>query len=123
EVGRDALPCLAEIARAKQELRAEVDGALARGAHVNGRVPVEAELPLLVARERLDAARLVRLAVDAPDLPALILRVDVVGIGGVDEHPEAVAVVHVLPLTVRDAARVLRLTDPRAVVLQAAVHV
>src|SRR5690348_13941563 len=51
EVGRDALPRLAKVARAMEELRADVDRAVARRADVDGRVPVEAELPLLVVRQ------------------------------------------------------------------------
>ena len=111
------------VARAEEELRADVERAVLRGAHVDRRVPVEAQLPFLVAGQRLDVADLVRLAVDAADVAALRFGVEVRRVGGIDEHPEAVAAVHVLPLRLRDAAGELRLADPRAVVLQAAVHV
>src|SRR5205814_2342246 len=80
QVGRDALPGLAVVARAEEELRADVDGALLRRAEVDRRVPVVAELALLVMRERLEGGRLVRLAVDATDVAALRLGVDVIGV-------------------------------------------
>ena len=63
-----------------------------------------------------------RLSVDATDVAPLGFGVDVRGVGGIDEHPEAIAAVHVLPLALCDTARVLRLADPRAVVLQTAIH-
>src|SRR5205085_3301938 len=91
QVGRDALPGLPVVARAEEELRADVDGALLRGTQVNRRVPVVAELALLVLRERLEGGRLVGLSVDAPDVAALRLGVEVVGVRGVNERPEAVA--------------------------------
>jgi hypothetical protein len=121
QVGRDAFPRLAAVARAEEVLRAEVERALLRRAQVDGRVPVEAQLLLFVTGERLDVARLVGLAVNAPDVAALRLGVDVVGVFGVGEHPEAVAAVHVLPLRVADAAGVGRVADPGRVVLQPAV--
>ena len=71
QIGRDALPRFAVIARAEEKLRADVDGPLLRGAHVDRRVPVEPHLPLFVIGERLDGALLVRLAIDAADLSAL----------------------------------------------------
>ena len=62
-------------------------------------------------------------AVDAADLAALRLGVDVVRIGRILPHPEAVAAVHVLPARIGDAAGIGRVADPGAVVLQAAVDV
>ena len=44
QVGRDALPRLAAVARAEEELRADVERALLRRAEVDRRVPVEAQL-------------------------------------------------------------------------------
>src|SRR5438067_8199481 len=105
-----------------EELRADVDRAVSRGADVDGRVPIETELSFLIERQRLDVPGLMRLSVDATDVPALRLRIDVLGISGIDEHPKAVAAVHVLPLTFGDSARVLRRADPGAVVLQTAIH-
>jgi hypothetical protein len=48
-----------------------------------------------------------RVAINPPDLPALILGVNVIGISRVLEHPEAIAVVHVFPLVVGNPAGVL----------------
>ena len=62
-------------------------------------------------------------AIDAAEFPALRFRIDVVRVGGIFPRPEAVAAVHVLPTRVGDAARVGRIADPGAVVLQAAVDV
>jgi len=63
-----------------------------------------------------------RVAIHPPDLAALILGIDVIGIGRIRKHPEAVPVVHIFPLRVGDAARVLRLAHKRAVILQTAVN-
>ena len=123
EIWRDAIPGLAEISGAKEILGANVDRSILRRTDVNGRVPVEAELFLPVARKRLDRTALVRLSVDTRDFPALVFGVHVVLIGRIDEHPEPVAAVHVLPATVGNAARIFGVADPGAVVLQAAVDV
>jgi hypothetical protein len=122
QVGRDAVPALAVIARTEQKLRADVDRALLVRRERDRRVPVPAQL-FVVVRLRLDRAYLVRVPVDARDRAALVLGVDVVRIGRVLEHPEAVAAVHVLPARVRDAAGIGAVADPGTVVLQAAVHV
>ena len=58
-----------------------------------------------------------------PMRAALVFRVEVVGVGRIGEHPEAVAAVHVFPAAVGDAAGVGGIADPAAVVLQAAVDV
>jgi hypothetical protein len=68
------------IARAKQKLPADVDGSVLRRADVDRRVPVEAQFALFVLRQRLDVARLVRLAVNATDVPALRLGIEIVGV-------------------------------------------
>ena len=65
---------------------------------------------------------LVRLAVDSADVAALRFGIDVRRIARIGEHPEAVAAVEILPLRLGDAAGKLRLADPRAVVLESAVH-
>ena len=52
EVGRDALPGLAVVARAEHELRADVDGALLIRAQHQRRVPVEPQLLLAVLRRK-----------------------------------------------------------------------
>jgi hypothetical protein len=96
EVGRDALPGVAPVARAEEELRADVDGALLRRAGVDGGVPVEAQL-LAVAGLGLDVARRSSAPIDPADVAALELGVDGLRIGGIDEGPETVAVVEVLP--------------------------
>ena len=63
-----------------------------------------------------------RVPIDASHEAALEFRVDVVRIRGILEHPEAVAIEHVFPLRVADAARILRFSNPRTVVLQTAVN-
>src|SRR5947207_2582695 len=99
QIGRDALPGLAMIARAKQKLRADVDRSGLRRAHVNRRVPVITQLTFFVARQRLDAARFMRLAIDAADVAALRFGVDIVGIGWIGENPETIAAVNIFPAT------------------------
>ena len=121
EVGRDAVPVLALVARAEQELRADVDRALLVRAHFDRRVPVVAQL-LLEACGRLDESRQARATVDAAEEAALRFGIDEVGVGRIGPHPEAVAEIQVVPARIRDAARKRRITGPRTVVLQAAVH-
>ena len=58
----------------------------------------------------------------ARDLAALIFGVNVIGISGIGEHPEPVAVVHVFPLRVGDAPGILRFAHEGTIVLQAAIH-
>src|SRR2546423_15126806 len=123
QIRRDALPRLPKITRPEEELRSDIDRAALRGTNVDGRVPVESQLLLLVMRQWLDIARLMRAPVDAADRPTLGFCVEVVGIGRIDEHPEAVTAVHVFTLVSRDAARIFRRPDPGAVVLEAAVDV
>src|SRR5262249_9364181 len=121
QIGRDAVPRLSVVARAEEELRADVDHALLRRTDRDRRVPVEAQLAFPVTRQRLEAADLVGSALDPADLAALRLRVDVAGVRGADVSAEAVAAVDVLPAAVRDPARILRVADPAAVVLESAV--
>ena len=71
----------------------------------------------------LDGAGFVRVAIHAADLAALGFGIDVVRIGRVFEHPEAVAAEHVFPARVADAAGIRRIAHPGAVVLQAAIDV
>src|SRR6267154_338321 len=87
------------------------------------RVPVEAELFLLIPRQRFYRTRLVRFSVHAPDLTTLGFGVQIVLVRRIDEHPEPIASVHVFPAAVGDAARILRIADPGAVVLQTAIDV
>ena len=122
EVRRDPVPRLAVVPRAEQELGADVERAFLIRREMDRRVPVEAQFLSLVGL-RLDVARLEGAAVHAPDEAALRLGVDEVGIRGIGEHPEAVAAVQVLPAVAGDAARVDRVADPRAVVLQPAIDV
>src|SRR5207253_11377258 len=121
EIRRDAIRRLPEVARAEEILRTDIHRPVASRTDVDGSVPVEAQLFFLVTRQRPDPARFMSLPVDATDLAALILGVDVGRIGGIGEHPESVAAVHVLPAAAGDSAGILRVADPRAVVLQATI--
>ena len=85
------------------------------------RIPVEPQF-LVVIWPRLDVASCMRFTIDSADLASLIFRVDVIRVSRVLEHPESIAVEHVFPTMIGDAARVLRITYPRAVVLQSAIH-
>ena len=122
EVRREALPGLALIARAEQELAADVERLLVGRAQRDRRVPVPAKL-LVQAGLGLDVAELVRVDVDAADVAALVFGIDVVRIGRIGVDPEAVAAVEVFPARIRDAAGIARIAAPGAVVLQAAEHV
>ena len=120
QVGRDALPTLAVVAGAEKKLRADVDRPFLVRRSDQRRVPVEAQL-FLVVRLRLNDARFERVAVDPADIAALVFGVDVIGIGRIDEGVKAIAVEDIFPLRVGDAAGIFRLADPAAVILQSAV--
>ena len=121
QVRRNAIPCLAVIARAEQKLRADIDCSLFVRRKCDRRIPVEPQF-LIVIRPWLDVASLMRVAIYAADLAALIFGVDVVRISRILEHPEPIAIEHVFPTMISDAAGVLRVADPRTVVLQPAIH-
>ena len=86
------------------------------------RVPVVPQFSFAEVGQRLDVARLVRLAIDAADLAPLRLGVKIIRVRWVTEHPKAIAAVHVLPLMIRDPARILGVADPGAVVLKTPIH-
>ena len=123
QIRRDAFPGLAVVARSKQKLRPDVNHAFLSRAHMNRRVPVVTELSFFVLRQRLNAARLERLAIDTSDVTALRFGIDVVIVGSISKDPEAITAVHVLPTVVGNAAGIGRVANPRAVVLQTAVDV
>ena len=56
EIGRDAIPGLAVIAGAEEELRTDIDSAIASGAEMDGRVPIEAQFAFAIVLLRLNAA-------------------------------------------------------------------
>src|SRR5258705_14016426 len=78
QIRRDAFPRLPVIDGTEKKLRADIDSA--RGGNVNRSVPVVAQLTFLVLRQRLNAARLVCLAINSSDITALRFRVDVISI-------------------------------------------
>src|SRR5260370_33996060 len=98
------------IARAKKELRANVDCSLFIGRHVNGRIPIEAQLLFVVSGLRLDVAAVERMPVDAANGAALGFRINPIGIRGIGEYPEAVTAIQDLPARVADSARIRRVT-------------
>src|SRR5262249_48367354 len=56
QIGGDAIPGLSVVARAEEELRADIDHAALRRAQMNRRVPVVAELAFFVTGQGLDVA-------------------------------------------------------------------
>ena len=62
------------------------------------------------------------LSIYPADLAALVFGINIIRIRGIREHPETIAAVHVFPLRVSNAARILGLAYPRTVVLQTAVN-
>ena len=123
EVGGDALPGVALVARAEEELRGVVEGALLVRAQVDGGVPVEAVLGLPGLGRGLDVLGLQGGLAHAVEVAALDLVVDHVGVLGVDEGPEPVAGGEGVPVLVADGPRPPRGSVPGGVVLQAAVDV
>src|SRR6516164_8782504 len=61
-------------------------------------------------------------AIDPTNFAALVLRIDVVRVGWILEHPESIAIEHIFPTMIGDASRILRIAYPRAVVLQSAIY-
>src|SRR6266851_10315507 len=123
QIGRDAFPRLTVVARAEQELRSDVEGALLIRAHVNGRIPIEAQLALAIIRLRLDASRFERGPIHAADGTALGLGVYVTWFGGIGKDPESISAIEILPAAVGNAAGVGGIAHPCAVVLETAKHV
>ena len=111
------------IARAEQELRADIDRALLIGTHLDGRVPVEAQFLFAVLRIGLDGRDFVREAIDAADFATLRFGVDVCRVGRIFPRPEAIAAEHILPARIRNATGIRGIAHPGAVILQAAVDV
>src|SRR5713101_656132 len=106
------------IARAKQKLGPDVDRSFLSWTHMNRRVPVVAQLAFFVLRQRLNAARLERLAIDSADVTTLRFGIQIIIVGSVGKDPEAVAAVNVLPTIVRNTAGIGRVANPGTVVLQ-----
>src|ERR1043166_4557503 len=73
-------------------------------------------------RSWFDVTSLMGAAIDPANLAALVFRVDVVWVSGVLKHPKSIAIEHIFPTMIGDATWVLRITYPRAVVLQSAIH-
>src|SRR6185436_19419054 len=123
EIGRDLLPRLALVARAEEELGAEIERPGIVRAEVHRRVPVEAVLRLAGAGQRLDLAVLSGGEPQARDLAALVLDEDQVRIARIPEGPEAVAHADVAPVAILDTRAPARRTLPGAVVLEPAIDV
>src|SRR6202035_3794382 len=60
--------------------------------------------------------------IDAADCASLIFGVDVIGIRGILENPEAVATINVFPARIVDASGIRRVSNPTTVILQPAVN-
>ena len=63
-----------------------------------------------------------RVAIYPADLATLIFGIDVIWVSRIGKHPKAVAVVHVFPAGIGNAAGILRVADKATVVLQTAIH-
>ena len=63
-----------------------------------------------------------RVTIYTPDLAALVFGINVIGISRIGKHPKPVAVVHVLPLRVSNAAGILGFAYKGTVVLQTSIH-
>src|SRR5208282_3895445 len=111
------------VARAEQELRPDINGALLIRAHVDRSVPIEAQLSFSIIGLRLDEAALQREAIDARDKAALRFGVNVARVGWIGKRPKPISATKVFPPAIADPAWILRIAHPHAVVLQPAKHV
>src|SRR6266571_7226650 len=91
------------IARSKEELRANVEGAFLIRAEVDWRIPVEVQFLLVVLRLRLDVAAAQRVPVNSGNFAALRFRVNIIRVSRVFKYPETVTTVNILPARIRDA--------------------
>src|SRR6185503_19250714 len=96
EVGRDAVPALAMIPGAEKELRPDIDGPFLVRRGDEGRIPVKAQL-LLVISLWLNIARFEGMPIHSTDITALILSVDVVRVSRIGEGIETVTVEEIFP--------------------------
>ena len=78
------------IARAEQELRAEIDRARLIRTQSDRRIPVKAKVRVTRPWQWLDLLRFARGLAEARDLAALVFGIGVIGIGG-SRSPETVA--------------------------------
>ena len=99
---------------------ADINRALLIGAHVDRRVPVEAQLAFSIVLLRLDDARFQREAIDAGDESALRFGVHVAGVSWIRKHPESISSQKIFPAAIGNPAWILRVAYPDAVVLQTA---
>ena len=100
------------VAGAEEKLRSDINRAFLIGTYMDGRVPVKAQLAFTVVGLRLDVTRIEGKAVDASNFSALVLGVNIVGIGGVRKYPEAVAAIKIFPAAIGDPGRIRRITHP-----------
>src|SRR5579859_569863 len=106
------------IARTKKKLSTDIDGAFFVGAHMQRSVPVEAQLSFSIIGLWFNEPGFQGDAIHAANLTALGFGVNVVGIGRVSKDPKTIAAKQIFPTAVGDAAWVLGIADPVAVVLQ-----
>src|SRR5689334_20485395 len=104
------------IARAKEELRAHINRPFLVRRNRHWRIPVPAQL-LFIVGLGLNIAALVSVAIYPTDKTTLVFSIDIIGMGRVGEGKESIAIPHVFPAAIGDAPRILRVSDPTAVVL------
>ena len=123
EIGRNAFPGLAVIARPKQELPAQINSSRMVGARMDRRIPVKAKVRFSSPWQRLDVPRLPGALAEARNSSALVFHIGIVGIGRIGECPKAVSHADHAPRAVRDSIDTARWSHPCAIILQAAVDV
>src|SRR5260370_26683789 len=111
------------VARAEQELRANIDRALLIGDHVNWSIPIEAQLPFSIVWLRLNKLAFQREPIDSPNKAALRFGINIACIGRIGKYPETISAKNIFPVAIVEPARILRVAHPNAVVLQPAEYV
>src|SRR5436190_13067799 len=120
QIRRNAFPTLTMIARAKEKLRAHIEGPfLVRRKRHRG-VPIPAQF-FLVVWLGLNVARFVGVTIYPTDITALVFGIDVIGIAGIRETEEAITSEHVFPSGIGNPTGILRVPDPAAVILQSPI--
>src|SRR4029077_8163210 len=120
QIRRNTFPVLPMVARAKEKLGADIKCPFLVRRKRHWGIPIPAQF-FLVVRLGLNVALFVGMPIYPADIPALILRINVVEIARIGKSKETISIVQVFPAAIGDPAGILRVPDPATVVLQAPI--
>src|SRR5260370_8293026 len=100
------------VARAEQELRADINRALLIGAHVNWSIPIEAQLPFSIVWLRLNKLAFQREPIDSPNKAALRFGINIACIARIGKYPETISSKNIFPTPIAHPARIFIVSHP-----------